>query len=232
MDVDSPVRPPTPPKPKPAAAGSSRPKSPPPRAASPARSVTPPPPEDGRIPTVIRALIDRKPFDIVTFLNETEVCGLTLADLLQWSPALREKLRDAMKLVPKPRRAALCFREPLLGAWHPDVDPPGDPQDLDSRIDFHLKKLKINVSETGTHFVNAPVQGVMTKCYFDSGCCLLAISAKIRQKNHWRLSQVNPAFRLRMVDGTSPSIEGEGHGLVVTIAGDSSQRSLYPQYGR
>ncbi|KAI8817785.1 Endonuclease/exonuclease/phosphatase [Fimicolochytrium jonesii] len=221
MEIDprgtsGPTRPAAPHKPPSPIVPTRKSPSPPPRADSPVGD------DDPRIPAPIRALIDKKQFDIVNFLNETEVRGLTLADLLQWSPALRERLRDAMKLVPKVRRAALCFRKPLLGAWHPDTEPPDHDNDntLDGRLDFHLKALsKVDVSATGTHYMNALIQNSPAKCLFDGGCCLIAISAEVRKRHQWTLTKVPPTFHLRQVDGSAPKLEGEVHNLVVTIEG-------------
>ncbi|KAI8821281.1 uncharacterized protein EV422DRAFT_36122 [Fimicolochytrium jonesii] len=78
---------------------------------------------------------------------------------------------------------------------------------------------KIDLSCMSMHLLNTQFQGIPTKCLFDGGYCLIAISSVMCKNYCWALSKPVPTFRLRKVDGTSPSIEGEVHNLVVPIAG-------------
>lgn len=215
--------PPTPPKPTSVAPKAKTPKPKETPKASPMPKTYPHPRETPktddeedspeRAPKPIR-LIEKKyrtrPFDITKFLNETDVQGLSIADLLYWSPAIRQKLAKGLRSAEPSKRINLLRNNPMLG-------PLLSQEDDDATVQQIGRINKVSISRTSTHHTWALVNGVTNKLYLDNGCCLICIHSRVRQRNGWSLTKNTSSLQLKLADGNSPNIEGEVHNLVFKL---------------
>lgn len=172
----------------------------------------------GDAPVLIKAVIDRYTdkgmFDIVQFLNNVPVIGLSLADLLYESPHLRRELADALKTVKRDTKVKLMQSHPFLSIIEED-----DIVESGTRMADVLQARihKLTISRTSTHFVMAQINGVTTTLHLDSGCCLICVHSRIRRQYGWELAQGTSSVHLQTATGNAPMIEGEVHNVIVKI---------------
>ena len=56
------------------------------------------------------------------------------------------------------------------------------------------------------------------KAFLDNGCCIICIRSAERRQYQWKLATKTSGLHLKMIDGQSPLVEGEVHGLTVKLA--------------
>ncbi|KAI8999570.1 hypothetical protein BC832DRAFT_594438 [Gaertneriomyces semiglobifer] len=175
------------------------------------------PDKERRMPAVIRSMLDKVgKFDVVAFLDEVEVKGMSMIELMQWSPYLRTRVAEALKLASKPKRAAFLTRAPVLAAYcSDDIDncPPGE----DPLLHQVHRMNGLSLAKTHTHQLKSRINQSAVTSLLDGGCCLIAVNASLRRRHNWSLADSRSSIRLRMINGASPGLEGEVHNLVMTI---------------
>ncbi|KAJ3145149.1 hypothetical protein HDU86_001144 [Geranomyces michiganensis] len=155
-----------------------------------------------------------KGFDIVQFMNNAIVTSMTFADLMYHSPHLRRKVTQSLRTIKKPTRISLLQQHPFLGLV---LDEGKVPAHIDN-VPKSFAINKISVSHTSTHVLQAKVNGAIAKLHIDGGCCLICVSSRVRVRHGWDLSATSTPYYMRLANGTAPSVEGEVHDLVVTLA--------------
>jgi len=93
-------------------------------------------------------------------------------------------------------------------------------EELFHRISAAKKEAHVNLitsAKTGTHYIDATVNSSPMRVHLDGGCCIVAVSSRLRRRLGWELAAVPATIRLKVADGNAPKIEGEIHNLVIQI---------------
>ena len=164
-------------------------------------------------------------------LQNLKVEGLTLSQLLDISPKLRRLVAEAFRDTTQDGKAAVLAQVPYLTAalYSPLVDYRSSRGDGAPEYEFNLNSCSmINEhgnfmllkSATRSHQIQMRVDDVDVTGMLDDGCCVIAMSgAFMRQHaNRWSLAKGGVFYRLRMINGDAPTVIGEVHRLVGTVA--------------
>lgn len=159
------------------------------------------------LPRQIRLSMSSKPFDIVKCLQETIVQGLSYAQLLRISPAVRSILSEQLKTITPERKAMFIQQEPRLGKYLS----PGQP------LEVEVNLVQRDISKYGTHSMLSKVHGHIIRPLLDGGACVNVCTKKFLDRVGIKIMQPLSSIALRGLSGNA-KVVGEVHDVPLQIA--------------
>jgi len=179
------------------------------------------PEERDRSPKLIKALVDlykngsAKKFDILKFLSEVSMTGMSLLDVLWASPSLRREVMDGLRVEPKNLRMNLLLQNPTLALFvetHEDGSITEVPKE-----EIQQRLMLLTMPKTSTHRLRATVAGKPMVAALDNGSCVVAVDPGFCKRMNVPMVKRTSFIKLALADGMEPAILGEVHNAVLTL---------------